>query len=77
MAPKTCSSCHGAGTEDFMEEINCPSCSGMGRHEKTWTDHGNPFAIWETCSFCSGSRRTIAFGRRKCSTCGGSGVIFD
>ncbi|MCQ2562808.1 MAG: J domain-containing protein, partial [Alphaproteobacteria bacterium] len=63
-----CEKCHGNGTFDGKVADACKKCHGTG-HIHTYQSF---FAVETPCPDCNGTGKKIS---KKCSDCGGSGVI--
>ena len=65
----TCTTCHGSGVEDVLE--NCPNCHGRGSIP-------NPLAVYgfedENCSRCKGDGKIKTGKKKDCWECHGRGT---
>lgn len=63
-----CESCHGSGSANGAQPVECATCRGMGKVRATQ----GFFTIERTCPTCQGQGRVI---KDPCRACGGSGRI--
>ncbi|MHC4262633.1 MAG: molecular chaperone DnaJ [Planctomycetota bacterium] len=63
---ETCGSCSGTGGRDGAKPVQCGTCGGAGRVQRTQ----GFFAVQTPCPACQGQGQTIS---DPCTTCSGSG----
>ncbi len=66
-----CDPCKGTGAENG-ETVNCSTCGGMGRVNRTVQHTFGEIVMQEDCHTCRGSG---SVSRNNCSTCRGTGLI--
>jgi molecular chaperone DnaJ len=67
-----CDNCSGTGGEPGTEVKTCPTCHGSGQVRKTTRSILGSFSQVTTCPECQGRGKIY---EKKCSQCGGDGVI--
>ena len=67
----TCSHCHGSGSEDGSTET-CPTCHGRGQVVQTVNSFFGQMQTASVCPTCHGQGTVI---KKKCTHCGGEGVM--
>ena len=67
----TCSHCHGSGSEDGSTET-CPTCHGRGQVVQTVNSFFGQMQTASVCPTCHGLGTVI---KKKCTHCGGEGVM--
>lgn len=68
----TCDRCHGDGAEPGYPQKTCPTCHGTGQEVRTVNSLFGPIQQATTCHTCGGDGK---IADKKCSQCGGRGVI--
>ncbi len=66
-----CTHCHGSGSEDGQTET-CPTCHGRGQVVQTVNSFFGQMQTASVCPTCNGQGTVI---KKKCSHCGGEGVM--
>ena len=66
-----CSHCHGSGSEDGSTET-CPTCHGRGQVVQTVNSFFGQMQTASVCPTCHGQGTVI---KKKCTHCGGEGVV--
>ena len=66
-----CTHCHGSGSEDGSTET-CPTCHGRGQVVQTVNSFFGQMQTASVCPTCHGQGTVI---KKKCSHCGGEGVV--
>ena len=66
-----CSHCHGSGSEDGSTET-CPTCHGRGQVVQTVNSFFGQMQTASVCPTCHGQGTVI---KKKCTHCGGEGVM--
>ena len=66
-----CTHCHGSGSEDGSTET-CPTCHGRGQVVQTVNSFFGPMQTASVCPTCHGLGTVI---KKKCTHCGGEGVM--
>ena len=67
----TCTHCHGSGSEDGSTET-CPTCHGRGQVVQTVNSFFGQMQTASVCPTCNGTGTVI---KKKCSHCGGEGIM--
>ena len=66
-----CTHCHGSGSEDGSTET-CPTCHGRGQVVQTVNSFFGQMQTASVCPTCGGRGTVI---KKKCTHCGGEGVV--
>ena len=66
-----CTHCHGSGSEDGSTET-CPTCHGRGQVVQTVNSFFGQMQTASVCPTCNGTGKVI---KKKCTHCGGEGVM--
>ncbi len=66
-----CTHCHGSGSEDGSTET-CPTCHGHGQVVRTVN---GIFGVMQTASVCPTCNGTGTVIKKKCTHCGGEGIM--
>ena len=66
-----CTHCHGSGSEDGSTET-CPTCHGRGQVVQTVNSFFGQMQTASVCPTCGGRGTVI---KKKCTQCGGEGVV--
>lgn len=68
----TCENCQGSGAEKGSASKTCPTCAGHGQVRAASRTIFGQFVNIQPCPTCNGEGRII---ERKCSECGGNGLV--
>ena len=66
-----CTHCHGSGSEDGSTET-CPTCHGRGQVVQTVNSFFGQMQTQSVCPTCNGTGKVI---KKKCTHCGGEGIM--
>ena len=66
-----CTHCHGSGSEDGSTET-CPTCHGRGQVVQTVNSFFGQMQTASVCPTCNGTGTVI---KKKCTHCGGEGIM--
>ncbi len=66
-----CTHCHGIGSEDGSTET-CPTCHGRGQVVQTVNSFFGQMQTQSVCPTCNGTGKVI---KKKCTHCGGEGIM--
>ena len=66
-----CTHCHGSGSEDGSSET-CPTCHGRGQVVQTVNSFFGQMQTASVCPTCNGTGTVI---KKKCTHCGGEGIM--
>ena len=66
-----CTHCHGSGSEDGSTET-CPTCHGRGQVVQTVNSFFGQMQTASVCPTCNGTGSVI---KKKCTHCGGEGIM--
>lgn len=66
-----CTYCHGSGSEDGSTET-CPTCHGRGQVVQTVNSFFGQMQTQSVCPTCNGTGKVI---KKKCTHCGGEGIM--
>ena len=66
-----CAHCHGSGSEDGSTET-CPTCHGRGQVVQTVNSFFGQMQTQSVCPTCNGTGKVI---KKKCTHCGGEGIM--
>jgi len=69
---QACDRCNGSGSEKGSPSRTCPTCVGSGQIRTVSRSIFGQFVNVQVCHTCGGEGRVI---EKKCSECGGSGLV--
>ncbi|MDR2524280.1 MAG: molecular chaperone DnaJ [Candidatus Nomurabacteria bacterium] len=67
-----CSHCHGSGAEPGFDQKECPTCHGSGQEVKVVNTLFGAIQQAQTCHTCRGRGKVPD---KKCTVCGGDGIV--